>query len=112
VTFRTLVAAANPQIRFSGDFVVLVTGDLIMKNLFKFATVALLIGGSVLAASAQEIRGVPGVDYGYPPYVPQTSRGYIAAPATAPRVYENGKLIGQDPDANVRMMLQKDFAFQ
>jgi hypothetical protein len=93
-------------------FVVFDTGDVIMKTTFTLAAAALLIGSAVTVASAQEIRGVPGVDYGYPPYVPQATRGYIAAPALSPRVYENGKLIGQDPDPNVRMMLQKDFTFQ
>jgi hypothetical protein len=111
VPFRTEVPATNHQIRFSDVFVVDI-GDLIMRNSYKIAAVALLIAGSVTAASAQEIRGVPGVDYGYPPYVPQTTHSYSVAPNAPQRVYENGKLIGQDPDANVRMMLQKDFAFQ
>ena len=66
------------------------------------------------AASAQ-VYGVPGVDYGYPPYASTpalTTRGHFVTPQISQRVYENGKLIGQDPDANVRMMLGKDFAFQ
>ena len=36
----------------------------------------------------------------------------VTAPATSEKVVVNGKLIGQDPDANVRLMLQKDFSFQ
>jgi hypothetical protein len=86
--------------------------DLIMKITFTLAAAALLIGSAMTVASAQEIRGVPGVDYGYPPYMPQTTRSYSLAPVPSQRVYENGKLIGQDPDPNVRMMLQKDFPFQ
>lgn len=85
-----------------------------MKNTLKAAALALLLAGSATAASAQVI-GVPGVDYGYPPYPTQQRvlRGQVlTVPPAAPRVYENGKLIGQDPDPNVRMMLEKDFAFQ
>lgn len=83
-----------------------------MKNGVKLAAAALLIAASATAASAQTY-GVPGVDYGYPPYASQQSNhGYSVTPGTPERVYENGKLIGQDPDANVRMMLHKDFSFQ
>jgi hypothetical protein len=83
-----------------------------MKTGFKLAAAALLIAASATAASAQ-VYGVPGVDYGYPPYASQQpTHGYFVTPASPERVYENGKLIGQDPDANVRMMLRKDFAFQ
>ena len=47
------------------------------------------------------------------PYVSQQPiRGHSVAQATPQRVYENGKLIGQDPDANVRMMMRKDFSFE
>lgn len=87
-----------------------------MRNGIKLAIAALLIGGSATMASAQ-VYGVPGVDYGYPPYsstshYQQVIRGHVAAPLASERVYENGKMIGQDPDPNVRMMLQKDFSFQ
>ena len=85
-----------------------------MKNVLTAAALALLIAGSATAASAQVI-GVPGVDYGYPPYPVQQRviRGQVlTTPPATYRVYENGKLIGQDPDPNVRMMLEKDFAFQ
>ncbi len=83
-----------------------------MKNGFKLATAALLVATFTTAASAQTY-GVPGVDYGYPPYTSQQPvRGHSVTPATPERVYENGKMIGQDPDANVRMMLHKDFSFQ
>ena len=87
-----------------------------MKNALKAAAAVLLIAGTATAASAQVI-GVPGVDYGYPPYPVQQQqrviRGQVlTTPPAAYRVYENGKLIGQDPDPNVRMMLEKDFAFQ
>jgi hypothetical protein len=40
------------------------------------------------------------------------TRGHVATPQASQRVYENGKLIGQDPDPNVRMMLEKDYSFQ
>lgn len=83
-----------------------------MKTAIKLAVTALLIGGSVTAASAQ-VYGVPGVDYGYPPYpTRQAPHPRFVAPLASDQVYENGKLIGQDPDANIRMMLRKDFAFQ
>jgi hypothetical protein len=85
-----------------------------MKTHLKIAAAALLLAGSVTAASAQ-VYGVPGVDYGYPPYasVPSpVTRGHVATPQASQRVYENGKLIGQDPDPNVRMMLEKDYSFQ
>lgn len=51
-------------------------------------------------------------------YAPGAWGAYAAAPASAPssddwmKVYEAGKLIGQDPDPNVRMMLSKDFTYQ
>ena len=85
-----------------------------MKNLLKAAALALLVAGSATAASAQAVYGVPGVDIGYPPYPAEQRviRGPVLAAPPAYRVYENGKLIGQDPDPNVRMMLEKDFAFQ
>ena len=83
-----------------------------MNNGFKLPAAALLIAASATAASAQTY-GVPGVDYGYPPYVSQQPiRGHSVAQAMPQRVYENGKLIGQDPDANVRMMMRKDFSFE
>lgn len=85
-----------------------------MKTQPKIAAAALLLAGSVTAASAQ-VYGVPGVDYGYPPYASTPSRapsGHFVTPQVSQRVYKNGKLIGQDPDPNVRMMLEKDFAFQ
>jgi hypothetical protein len=86
--------------------------EIEMKTQFKIAAAALLLAGSVTAASAQ-VYGVPGVDYGYPPYAPapQATRGHFVAPMSQ-RVYENGKLIGQDPDPNVRLMLEKDYSFQ
>ncbi len=40
------------------------------------------------------------------------SYGAAITPSNPTAVYANGKLIGQDPDANVRMMLQKDFIYQ
>ena len=83
-----------------------------MKTALKLGVAALLIGGSVTVASAQLV-GVPGVDYGYPPYqTQQAPHPRFTAPLSSEQVYENGKLIGQDPDANVRMMLRKDFSFQ
>ena len=83
-----------------------------MKIGLKIAAAALLVAGTATAASAQTY-GVPGVDFGYPPYVSQQPhRGYSVPRVTPERVYENGKMIGQDPDANVRMMMRKDFSFE
>jgi len=59
--------------------------------------------------------------YAYAPgpmMAPGGPRGGTAARASEPspydwmKVYEAGKLIGQDPDPNVRMMLSKDFTYQ
>jgi len=49
---------------------------------------------------------------------PSALGAYAAAATGEPspydwmKVYEVGKLIGQDPDPNVRMMLHKDFTYQ
>ena len=79
------------------------------------------------AAIAGRARGAyayaPGAwgAYAYAPgpmMAPGAWGAYAAAPASAPssddwmKVYEAGKLIGQDPDPNVRMMLSKDFTYQ
>ncbi len=87
-------------------------GETLMRNAIKLGVAALLTIGTATVASAQ-VYGVPGVDYGYPPYVSQPPHhNYSVAPSRSERVYENGKLIGQDPDPNVRMMLRKDFIFE
>jgi hypothetical protein len=100
-----------------------------MKTSIKIAAAALLVAGSVTSAFAQAYEGGP---EGRPvhsfarpaPHIvvapqarrltPQARRSYgaIVTPSNPTAVYANGKLIGQDPDPNVRMMLQKDFTYQ
>lgn len=93
-----------------------------MKTSIKIVAAALLLAGSMTSAFAQAYEGGP---EGQPvhsfarpaPHVvltPQARRAYGAAvtPNNPTAVYANGKYIGQDPDPNVRMMLQKDFSYQ
>ena len=93
-----------------------------MKTSIKIAAAALLVAGSMTSAFAQAYEGGP---EGRPvhsfarpaPHIvltPQARGSYGAAiaPNNPIAVYANGKLIGQDPDPNVRMMLQKDFTYQ
>ena len=100
-----------------------------MKTSIKIAAAALLVAGSMTSAFAQAYEGGP---EGNPVHsfarpaahvvvtpharklTQQARRSYGAAitPSNPTAVYANGKLIGQDPDVNVRMMLQKDFIYQ
>ena len=93
-----------------------------MKTQLKIAAAALLIAGSVTGASAQAYLGGP---ESWPvhsfarsaPHVVVTPQaraayGYAAVNRNPTAVYANGKYIGQDPDPNVRLLLQKDFAHQ
>lgn len=40
-------------------------------------------------------------------YAPPAERGHIARP-NATVVYENGQYVGQDPDINIRLQLQRE----
>jgi len=93
-----------------------------MKTSIKIAAAALLVAGSMSSAFAQAYEGGP---EGRPVHnfsrsaprvvlTPHARGSYGAAitPSNPNAVYANGKFIGQDPDPNVRMMLQKDFSFQ
>lgn len=93
-----------------------------MKTQLKIAAAALLIAGSATGASAQAYLGGPDGrpvhSFARPaPYVVVTPQARAAYGSNAinqnpTAVYANGKYIGQDPDPNVRMLLQKDFAHQ
>lgn len=100
-----------------------------MKTSIKIAAAALLVAGSMSSAFAQAYEGGPEDrpvhNFSRPaPRVvltpqarrlpPQARRSYgaVVTPGNPTAVYANGKLIGQDPDPNVRMMLQKDFTYQ
>ena len=93
-----------------------------MKTSLKIAAAALLVAGSVTSAFAQAYEGGPESQpvhsFARPaPRVvltPQAraSYGAVVTPRKPYAVYENGKYIGQDPDPNVRMLMQKDFAHQ
>lgn len=93
-----------------------------MKTSIKIAAAALLVAGSMSSAFAQAYEGGsegrPVHSFARPaPHVvvtPHARRAYGAAITAhnSTAVYANGKLIGQDPDVNVRMLMQKDFAHQ
>ncbi len=69
----------------------------------ELATIAATVVASPSFAATRHVRGTGG-------YTPNES--YAAAPGYngSPAVVVNGKVVGADPDANVRLELMKDAA--
>jgi hypothetical protein len=96
------------------------TGEIPMLTKTKIAVAVIVLAASATAASAQAI---------YPSYEPtgtvqslwMSTPGRIASPGVLHyrpmrvppnMVIENGQYIGQDPDPNVRLMLERDLSFR
>ena len=81
-----------------------------MKKLMTAVVLATLISGSAFAQSYEPNRGSGNIID--PIWAHTNNASVTAAPVTksAPseKVYFGGKVIGQDPDANVRLMLERD----
>jgi hypothetical protein len=92
-----------------------------MLSRTKMALAAVVLAGSMSTALADEAFDVDlyhanpnaATQFHQPQYAAAASSYAQAGPRVrSTPVYENGKYIGRDPDANVRLQLRRDFDFE